>query len=400
MQTAQMDDLEQLRLGYATLGRLELLLQLGAPTQVEKERHAAAAFLYVEAAVRLQAILKTRLHRRSPNLQWPSSLSVGSLIGLEGTVSTQATDVHNRLTEHLRSVSGRFCASAGSFEMTTPLAEAVEGLPLGTSNTASDFVLVGGLQDAGVRQALKGPRAVHLDPVFERAQSVLDRRHPAFEPSDPGAAEHYWCLSAQETLAADLCALCAVEYDGLPLAFYYDMAFQAWDESRHAVCYLRLGIELLEAARSTYAADHPVLLAAAPFFSTGRGLPVALEGNFYEAIYNCDLVQRLVLMQHDSEAPGIRPKRRLLRTPFVTERPLLRDVLFFDMHDEMNHARIGATWLRHLLPDRDTRRAAIEETRLLRGFFLLTSIAQYSGHDIGAVGDAIISGSARHPVLH
>jgi hypothetical protein len=46
---------------------------------------------------------------------------------------------------------------------------------------------------------------------------------------------YLWTVCVGETMAAELCALSSIEYDGLPPAFYRDMGKQAWDEMRHAV---------------------------------------------------------------------------------------------------------------------------------------------------------------------
>jgi hypothetical protein len=47
------------------------------------------------------------------------------------------------------------------------------------------------------------------------------------------------------------------------------------------------------------------VLQATSFFKTGSGLPIPSEGNFYEVMWRADLVERLILMQIQTETPAV-----------------------------------------------------------------------------------------------
>src|SRR5205085_6798080 len=125
----------------------------------------------------------------------------------------------------------------------------------------------------------------------------VDRHAPEFGESIEENIPYFWIMAARETLASQMCALSAVEYDGLPLAFYSDMAKQCWDEARHSLSFVLLAQKLTE------------LKQIGPERGGGQseheGFPIPKEGNFYEAMLNADLAQRLVLMNQRTEAPAI-----------------------------------------------------------------------------------------------
>jgi len=173
------------------------------------------------------------------------------------------------------------------------------------------------------------------------------------------------------------------EYDGLPLAFYRDMAKQTWDEVRHAVYCLDTALMLLPQLEVELPYDHPTRAAVRRFRETGTGLPVPLERNLYEAIANASLVERLVLMHHDTETPGIRTLKEHIGSQFCQVHSDIADGLAIFRRDEISHSRIGNVWFHHLVPDLEKRNTIIANTRLLRGVLLLTSFAHHGGDGFG-----------------
>ena len=200
---------------------------------------------------------------------------------------------------------------------------------------------------------------------------LIRARHPYEQ------APFYWLAGLRESMAAQLCALCVIEYDGLPLAYYRDFAKQTWDEMRHALFFLELGKTLLPEFLAAAPRGHRLVPGARHFQRTGRGLPCPVERNLYEVAWNATLPQRLVLMHLDTETPGIARFKQELKADAFRSRPLQAEGLRLSTHDEATHARLGRTWLQHLLPERSARRAEIARTRLLRGAFLMAAFSHY-----------------------
>ena len=228
-----------------------------------------------------------------------------------------------------------------------------------------------------MRRPFRGPRRVHLDPIFAPTFSLLEDPDLALSLAETDSSPHLWCLSIREAMAAELCALSLVEYDGLPLAFYGDLAKQAWDEMGHALFFLDCALQLLPGFVASARRDHPMMAGIRRYFATGRGLAVPLERNLYEVAWNTTLPQRLILMHLDAEEPGVVLFERRLRSRFWRERPVLYRGLLSVTREESSHARVGMRWIEHLLPDAAERRRAVEQTMLLRGVLMLAAASHY-----------------------
>ena len=219
-----------------------------------------------------------------------------------------------------------------------------------------------------------------LDPAFERGASLFADRPPA-SPAQvhpvpsldfvPGLG----LLALQESMAAQVCALCIVEHDGLPLAFHQDLARQALDEARHARFFLRAARELLPAFVEAAPEGHPDRAAAVRFLATGVGLRVPLEGAFYEAFWATDLLSRLVLLHLDDEAEAARRFETMLGAALQARSPALAAELTLIQHDEERHAAMGGRWVEALLPDPGHRALEIARIRRLRAVTLLIGAA-------------------------
>jgi hypothetical protein len=223
--------------------------------------------------------------------------------------------------------------------------------------------------------AFRGPVHVGIDPIFEPSYTVLDRKSVA--ACSTHRAPHFWNLALREATAAELCALSIVEQDGLPLAFYRDFAKQAWDETRHARLFLDSAVELIPEFLAESPPDHPFVPAARRFLETRSGLPVAREKGLYEAIWNCSLEERLVLLHVDTEAPGVAGFQRELRGSFCKSHPEIAERLQIATRDEAAHARLGRAWLQFLLPEPAERKSRIDEALLMRGVLLLSGISHH-----------------------
>lgn len=224
---------------------------------------------------------------------------------------------------------------------------------------------------------LSGPTHVPIDRAFAPRYSILDTKAPLYADNITDAAPYYWCLSLRECLAADMCALNLIEYDGLPVDFYVDMAKQAYDEIRHAAIFFDISIHLLPDLKRSLTHTDVLFREIELYEMTGCGLPVPLERHLYEAMWNATLVERFILMHLDTETAGIRRLRQKMRSPFSLKYPYIAHQLDIVTREEISHAKLGSKWIKYLIPNQTTRLNTIKETRLLRGIFLLTASSHH-----------------------
>ncbi len=381
-----------LRDALVVLARLESLGSLGERGLAEQSRRAAAAVLRIEEAASLDDYLRESHGVRRREVVWPTAV-LGEVRALAGA---QTVDL-DRLLLLIARCGGQAAAAlrkARSIAQTSPLL-APALLRLGAiqpilkqerTPAKEDLPAPTPSRGAGVRQKLRGPRSVPLDPRFLPSFSLLCAGvDPTMSGDDLDRAPHYWCLAAREAMASELCALNVVEYDGLPLAFYRDFAKQQWDELRHAEFFLSVGLELLPEFIAAAPREHPLRAAACAHLDIASGLPIPLEGNLYELARDATLTQRLVLMHHDTEAPGVGGFLRQARSPWGRAHPHVADALNTTVDDEAAHARIGRRWLKHLLPTSGMRAREIDEARTLRGFLLLNVMAEKNHLPLGAL---------------
>jgi hypothetical protein len=228
------------------------------------------------------------------------------------------------------------------------------------------------------KRVLFGPSTMQVDKVFNPTYDILNSPSPEFGETLEEIVPYFWSLSLREILASELCALSIVEYDNLPIQFYWDFAKQSWDEARHSKIYLGLSLSFFNDVETKLDEKSPIRRAVIAFNKGEAGLPVPKEKNMYEAIVNAELEERLILMNILTEAPAIARLTGKMKKGICSEYPEIKRVLEFDKIDETFHARIGSYWLKHLIPDSKIRGQKIEDTKILRGFLLLTSLSQYS----------------------
>lgn len=362
-----------------TLSRLSALALLGEATAAAKCERARETVLRVEQAATV-AEFASRYHQIKPTPgAWPTA-DRPDLRGLivSGRVARAETDA---ALAALAGETADTVAALGAIMATTPLLAPLSLLlpPVAASlpspSGAAPPGLVAPAPPSEPAQVLRGPMHVDIDPLFAPEGALLDAAtRRAF---DEHRSPFLWFLSIREEMAAELCALSMVEYDGMPLAFYRDFAKQAWDEMRHALFFFRVGVEQLPDFLATAPADHPLVAGARRFQETGRGLPVPREKNLYELTWNATLTERLVLMHLDTETPGLASFAHELRSDFCARHPAVAAELELASHDEASHARFGKTWLEHLVPDKGDRKLAIERALLLRGVLMLTAFSHY-----------------------
>ena len=361
--------------------RLSSLALLAEPVMTAQRDRAREAVVRIEQAVALQDVLARHFGARPAAVCWTSRdrVLVQRLCGR--TEAAKLAPIEKALAGRLAAIASGV-AALRQLCARSPLADAIslhlDGLAavLPAADPSWPRHQPQPAPEVGVR-SVRGPPHVQLDPIFSPAFSLLRDPDLLKIRAPHEVASFHWLAGLRESMAAELCSLSIVETDGLPLAFHRDFAKQAWDEMRHALFFVDVGVQLLPDFLKGAPKDHPLLRGAKRFAATGRGLPCPVEGNLYEVAFGCTLQQRLVLMHLDTETPGIARFKKELKTPFWRSRPKLAAGLELSTYDEASHARLGRTWLSHLLPDREERKAEVTRTRLLRGAFL---IAAFSHH--------------------
>jgi len=380
--------LSDLVCGLTTLARLCALRALAEPS-LETQRDAArAAAARMEQANALDEFIVRHYGRKARGVQWPAAWRpdvFGSLRDGEVVIALlclQEDALGGAIAAEIHALE----MLAGPSELNDPLCEHLAALlEMLPGPNGVELRLECPDPPGGARQVLRGPATVGMDHVFKGSFSVFDRNLPAQPDSARTASPHFWCLALRESMASELCALCMIEYDGLPLAFYRDMAKQAWDEARHARFFLHCAFATLPEYVASASGDDPLLPDARNHLETGSGLPVPREGNLYGAIWAAHLDDRLVLMHLDSESPGVAEFRRQRQLPYIRQHPEISEGLEVAALDEASHARLGRRWLDHLHPTPEGRAAAIERAMLLRGVFILSAVAQSRGQSLASL---------------
>ena len=392
--------LEAVRGALLTAGRLEGLALVGESTIAAKRARARRMGELIGAAVSLDDHLCLCHGAGDEAVAWPLGASPADA----GPVRAGALDLA-RLDQCVAGWEARAALElrgAAVLAATTPLLETSARLIAAISATLGDRSLHAEPNRApfsppkrGARRACSGPDRPGVDPIFRPSFSLLALGlDPTLTGLEHDRAPYYWGLALREIAASELCALCLVEYDGLPVAYYRDFAKQAADELRHGEFFLSVGLSLLPEFVAQAEPGHLLLADARAHLERGTGLPVPLEGGLSGVARDTSLEQRLVLMHLDTETPGVGAFHEQARSPWAQARPWIAEGIEATVHDEAAHARIGRRWLEHLAPDRDERAQVIEQARALRGFFIFGGLAGPNGVGLPELLQRISAGSA------
>lgn len=397
MQTSDFaQDLRSLGEAFVHLARLTSLDLLAADRLDIKQERATRVVFLLEQAFTVESFL-ARYHKGRPfNIAWSIAnhpertgiLTAGRLD--RGQLSAAMSEATAALAQAIR----QNLQSLGNVPLLEPealllrqLASVIPTDDHGSVEQALPLPVSGNPKPQHMTKGLNGPHTVGMDPVFAPMYSLQRQGVPLFGDSVSEVAPYFWTLATRETMAAELCALSLAEYDGLPLAFYRDMAKQTWDETRHASSCLNIAIRLLAEIETDPDADSEIRAIACTFHETGSGLPIPVERNLYQVAVNAGLVERLIMLHHDAETPAIRDFKDRMNASFSQHHPDIAFTFEVFRRDEISHSRIGSTWLRHLLPNRADREEALTDTRLLRNVWMLTSFAEYGGDRLIALVD-------------
>lgn len=372
--------------GFITLGRLYALKSLGNKQISDKLIATAQCQRSIDAATRIALFMQRSYAKREPLIYWPSNL----LPSVNGIFIDMNIINMSLLEEVIRDLSSTLSMAVHRLHNTIYSTVALQPITVLLSEVAAwlvfekkiaiDLAEFLGEKNAthhGTTKALCGPMHVSLDNAFTPSYSILKQNVPRYGNTVREAAPYYWALAARECLAADMCSLSLIEYDGLPVDFYTDMAKQAYDEIRHAAIFLEITKTLLPEFKTTLSPEEELYTIVTRFEKYGSGLPIPLERNLYEAMWNTTLEERFILMHYDTESPGIKQHRQNLESSYSRKYPSIANQIEIVMREEITHARMGDRWLKYLLPNPVDRANAIKHARLLRGILILTSSAHY-----------------------
>jgi hypothetical protein len=369
---------------FMTLGRLTALQALNSGQLRDKNLLIEKSAEFIETANQISIFLNRSYAFKSPLVTWHENshpIKNRFLIS-EGIDNRRIEEFQNHLLAAILYEINKTIKNIESCLNLQPALRFLKKITL-VNNFANTNAKISMLLGSSVihtnasYKSLNGPPHVTLDKAFFPTDSLLETDVAEYGDTVLEAAPYYWGLSARESVAADMCCLSLIEYDGLPIDFYRDMAKQAWDESRHAIYFLDVAVNLLPELQSVLHNNDLLYLHIDNFLQTGTGLPIPLERNLYEALWNATLEERFVLMHLDTEKPGINRLKQKIASTFSKAHPDIAVGLEIVLREEITHARLGKKWLQYLIPNNQDRDKLIERTRLFRGMLLLTSSAHY-----------------------
>lgn len=386
---------EKMREELYVCARLHSLEVLSHSSLKAKAQAAKMAYLCFDSATAINGFLLQYFNvRREIGISWPSNDRLDESLLVNGKIDED--NLPKRVRGYQLKISqtlNHLQTFVENYPLIEPARTMLDRLALNLPNVdlsaLSNFSLPEDILNSNAQQHPKkvfaGPRSVNIDQAFKPTFSLLRSPVPGFGDTLEEAVPYFWGLAIRESLAADLCALSIIEYDGLPPQFYLDMSKQCWDEMRHSQYFFDLAIKLFDELEKEVTPDHPLAINIREFRETGSGLPIPKEKNLYEAILNASLVERLILLHRDTETPGIKRLKEKIDSEICVKYPEIAESLEIILRDEITHSQFGNKWLEFLLPDIASRNAIIEQTELLRGVYLLSAFVHHGEESLGTL---------------
>ena len=375
-----------------SLGRLYFLKLLLEDSIDQKLRNSQKGFFYIDYSIKLESILIKSLNQKKKTIKWDDNIK-----------SVIQDIISNKNLELLKSLESKLEIKSNSIVhfliskiendvLLNPLWGILNDLRLLLEDKSFEDIVstdIDTLGSSNVERVFFGPSEIKLDKVFDTSYDNLDYTLPENGNTLEEIVPSCWSVSQGELRACELCALSIIEYDNLPLQFYWDFSKQSWDEARHSRIYLNLSLSFFEELKMTLDHDNPLYLIIKSFLENQRGLPLPKDRNTYDAILNAELDERIILLNVLTEGPAVGRLTQKIKKEICVRYPQIKRVLEFDKVDEMFHARIGNYWLKYLIPNIKKRKQRIEDAKLLKGFLLLTSIVEYSGGRIEELAEEL-----------
>ena len=364
-----------------TIGRLSFLKLLMQESRDEKLRAAEQGFIYIDQSFTIESYLYQSFNQKPKAAQWDKRTAEEVQKIIEEDRLLSVIELIEECEEKYLNLCHFLKSKVEQDIILYPLFNILKNFK--SSGYKKEIILEQVLNDLKrpspekPKRLFFGPSKIKIDKVFDLTtenNDIFSENADTLEDIIPS----FWSVAHSEMLAAELCALTIVEYDYLPVKFYWDFAKQSWDEARHSHMYLNLGFSFFKEMESTLCIDSKLYQIIHSYNDSKKGLPIPKERNTYVAILNSDLEERIILMNILTEGPAVARLSKKMKRSVSEEYPEIRRAYEFDRVDESFHARIGNYWLKYFIPDLKERKQRIEDAKLLKGFLLATSLSENS----------------------
>ncbi len=376
------------------LGRLYFLRLLLEESLQQKLINSQKGFSFIDCSLKLESLLTKSFNQKKRTFKWDDKIK--NII--EDICKNNNIEILNSLESQLEIKSNsivQFLISKSENDfLLIPLNGILNDLRMLLENRPFENYVSTDIDTLGsknVERVIFGPPEIKLDKVFDPTYENLEYTLPENANTLEEIVPSCWSVAQGELRACELCALSIIEYDNLPLQFYWDFSKQSWDEARHSIIYLNLSLSFFEVLMKILDNSSPLYLIIKSFQEKKSGLPLPKDRNTYDAILNAELEERIILLNILTEAPAVGKLTQKIKKEICYHYPQIKRVLEFDKVDEMFHARIGNYWLKYLIPNLNKRKQKIEDAKLLKGFLLLTSIREYSNRKIEELAGEFIN---------
>lgn len=370
---------------FTTLGRLLALQSLTKKQLEEKNAIITEATQYIFMAHQIAQFLKQSYAIKVHAISWHENTHPVNNLILDSDGKTHDTNLQQLIKSLLAASNSTLDAMISKTERIIHLMpifyflmQLKKNIPYQRHSTLSiDEILGTAITISTNKKTLNGPPHIEADSIFLPTQNILEKDITSHTDSISEAAPYYWGLAARESVIADLCCLSIIEYDGFSINFYSDIIKQAWDKIRHAMYFLNIAVNLISELKQQLSPNDILSTYLTQFEETGQGLPIPLEKNLYEAMWNVTIEERLILLNHDTETSEIGHIKEKIFSPCASNHPQMRDGLEVVIHEEITHSRSSKKWLKYLLPNIKDRHDAINKALSLKNILLLPSRTHY-----------------------
>lgn len=378
---------------FVTAGRLCFLDLLLKDTIIQKLDCSRKGLLYIDSSIKLENLLTKSLGQKKKFIKWDEHVRTTT----EEIIETGNIDLCSHLLSQLESKAyftiDDLIHKTGNDVLLSPVTEVLNDLKDIFKNKP---VKEGNIEKIDIRgssiveRVFFGPSKIKEDKIFDTSYDGVGYTLPENGNTLEEIVPSCWSVAQGELRACELCALSVLEYDNLPLQFYWDFSKQSWDEARHALIYLNLSLSFFDTIISVLNESNPLYKIIKSFKENKKGLPLPKDRNTWDAILNADLEERIILLNILTEGPAVARLTQKIKKDICTHYPEIKRVLEYDKADEMFHARIGNQWLKYLIPNLAKRKQKIEDAKLMKGFLLLTSIVEYSNGNIDELARELV----------
>ena len=375
-------------------GRLCFLDLLLNETMSEKLERSRKGFIYIDFSLRMESLLIKSLGQKKKTVKWDEHIFTITKEIIETCNVELCENLQWYLESKAHDTIHYLIGKAKNDILLVPVAEVLNELKDVVKNNSVKAFTIDKIDITGssaVERVFFGPAKIKEDKIFDTSYNDVGYTLPENGNTLEEIVPSCWSVAQGELRACELCALSVIEYDNLPLQFYWDFSKQSWDEARHALIYLNLSLSFFDTVITMIEKTHPLYKIIKSFKENKSGLPLPKDRNTWDAIINAELEERIILLNILTEGPAVARLTHKIKKEICTRYPQIKRVLEYDKADEMFHARIGNYWLKYLIPNLKSRKQKIEDAKLMKGFLLLTSIVEYSKGNMNELARELVN---------